>query len=48
MEHKIEESTKINISELNENVKRNKEMALRRLLEIVYDIKPKLHQNLQL
>ncbi|XP_041371221.1 V-type proton ATPase subunit G-like [Gigantopelta aegis] len=48
MEHKIEEGTRINISELNENVRRNKETALKRLLEIVYDIKPKLHQNLQL
>lgn len=48
METKIEENTRQKISELNESVKRNSEAALRRLLEIVYDIKPELHENLQL
>ena len=48
MESKIEAGTRQKIQDLNSNVVRNKEEALKKLLAIVLDIKPELHQNLRL
>ncbi len=48
MEAKIEQGTRVKIDHLNQNVANNKEQALSRLLNLVCDIKPELHQNLRL
>lgn len=48
MESKIEAGTRQKIQDLNSNVVRNREEALKKLLAIVLDIKPELHQNLRL
>ena len=48
MESKIEAGTRQKIQDLNGNVARNKEEALNKLLAIVLDIKPQLHENLRL
>ncbi|KAK7487254.1 hypothetical protein BaRGS_00021482 [Batillaria attramentaria] len=48
MESRIEANTRQKIQELNMNVKKNKEQALSKLLGIVLDIKPELHENLRL
>ncbi|ESO86372.1 hypothetical protein LOTGIDRAFT_220690 [Lottia gigantea] len=48
MEQRIETNTKQKIHEIGESVKRNKEVALTSLLNVVYEIKPELHENLKL
>lgn len=45
MESKIDATTKVRLKELETNMSQNKEVALKRLLDIVLDIKPELHQN---
>uniref|UniRef100_A0A8W8KWJ0 V-type proton ATPase subunit G n=1 Tax=Magallana gigas TaxID=29159 RepID=A0A8W8KWJ0_MAGGI len=45
MESKIDVTTKIKLKELETNMSKNKEVALKRLLDIVLDIKPELHEN---
>jgi V-type H+-transporting ATPase subunit G len=48
MEAKIEAGTRQKIQDLNSNVQRNKEEAIGKLLTIILDIKPELHENLRL
>jgi hypothetical protein len=45
MEAKIEQTTRQKIEELNRNVQANKEKAMQKLLKLVCDIKPELHEN---
>lgn len=47
MEAKIEQGTRQKIEELNRNVQTNKEKAMQKLLKLVCDIKPELHENYQ-
>lgn len=47
MEAKIEENTRIKIDEINRSVKQNQELAMKKLLDLVSDIKPELHQNVK-
>lgn len=42
---KIEETTKKRIIEMETNVSTNKDKVVSRILSLVYDIKPELHQN---
>ncbi|XP_014667771.1 PREDICTED: V-type proton ATPase subunit G-like [Priapulus caudatus] len=42
---KIEDTTKMRIAEMHQNVALNKEKVLNRILSLVYDIKPELHRN---
>ncbi|KAK3730056.1 hypothetical protein QZH41_009560, partial [Actinostola sp. cb2023] len=42
---KIDENTQIKLQEMTLNVNQNKDGAIKRILEIVYDISPELHQN---
>lgn len=44
---KIEEQTNVRLDQISESVKKNKEEVIERLLTLVYDIKPELHQNLR-
>lgn len=44
---KIEEQTNVRLDQISESVKKNKEEVIQRLLTLVYDIKPELHQNLR-
>lgn len=44
---KIEEQTNVRLDQVSESVKKNKEEVIERLLTLVYDIKPELHQNLR-
>lgn len=48
MENKIEVKTKQEIEEINRNVKTQREKAMQKLLKIVCDIKPELHENYKL
>ena len=45
MEQSIQDSTQKKIADLNVQVKKNRELALAKLLDIVYDIKPEIHEN---
>ncbi|XP_062617315.1 V-type proton ATPase subunit G 2-like [Saccostrea cucullata] len=45
MESKIEASTRQKLKELESNMGKNKEVAIKRLMEIVLDIKPEIHGN---
>jgi len=45
MEAKIEEKTKQQIDEIALNVSTHREEAMQKLLKLVCDIKPELHQN---
>jgi len=45
MEKKIAISTQAKIEELNHSVAANKEKAVKRLLSLVCNIKPELHEN---
>lgn len=45
MEQSIQDSTQKKIADLNLQVKKKREHALNKLLDIVYDIKPELHEN---
>lgn len=48
MEAKIDQNTQQKIEVLYHNVNANKEKALARLLTLVCDIQPELHENLRL
>lgn len=48
VEAKIDQTTQLKIQELHHNLQAHKEKGLARLLTIVCDIQPELHQNLQL
>ncbi|KAK3088404.1 hypothetical protein FSP39_018745 [Pinctada imbricata] len=45
MESKIDQSTKVKIVELEDNMKKNQEYALKKLLDMVLLIEPELHIN---
>ncbi len=45
MEARVAEGTKLKIQELNNAVVTNKEKALARLLILICDIQPELHEN---
>ncbi|KAL5011768.1 hypothetical protein ScPMuIL_010319 [Solemya velum] len=45
MEARIAESTKQKIHEISDNVHTNKELALKKLLDIMFEIKPELHET---
>lgn len=45
MEQSIQDSTQRKIVDLNNMVKKNREYGLKKLLDMVYDIRPELHQN---
>jgi len=45
METKIEVKTKQQIEEINRNVQLHREKAMQKLLKLVCDIKPELHEN---
>lgn len=47
-EKQIDLDTQEKIKQIEKNVKLNKDRALKMLLDMVYDIKPKLHENLRL
>ncbi|KXJ15197.1 V-type proton ATPase subunit G [Exaiptasia diaphana] len=42
---KIDENTQVKLTQMTDNVNKNKEAAIKRILELVYDIQPELHQN---
>ena len=44
---KIEEQTGVQLDQIGESVKNNQDKVIERLLSLVYDIKPELHQNLR-
>ena len=44
---KVEEKTNKRLSEISTSVQQNKDKVIERLLNLVYDIKPELHQNLK-
>lgn len=44
---KIEEQTSVRLDQISESVKKNQDKVIERLLSLVYDIKPELHQNLR-
>lgn len=45
---KVEEQTNTRLSEISTSVQQNKDKVIERLLGLVYDIKPELHQNLKI
>ena len=45
---KMQEDTQKKIRQIEKQVERNKEEVIKRLLELVNDIKPELHQNIRL
>jgi len=47
-ERQIEKDTDEKIKSIERNVQKNKQEALSKLLEMVYDINPELHENLRL
>ena len=47
MESKIGKATLLSMDEINNAVNKNKEQGLQRLLTLVCNIKPELHQNYQ-
>ena len=44
---KIEEQTSVRLDQVSDSVEKNKDKVIERLLSLVYDIKPELHQNLR-
>ncbi|GLH08435.1 V-type proton ATPase subunit G [Gryllus bimaculatus] len=42
---RIEADTKLKIEQMNQAVAQNKQQVIQKILELVYDIKPELHQN---
>ncbi|XP_035684506.1 V-type proton ATPase subunit G-like [Branchiostoma floridae] len=44
---RMDEQTLQKMDELNQNVSQNKDEVMARILELVYDIRPELHQNLK-
>lgn len=45
---KMQEETQKRIQQIEVQVNSNKEEVIKRLLDLVYDIKPELHQNIRL
>ena len=45
---KIEEQTKAKLDQVLKDVASNKEAVISRILDLVYDIKPEVHENLRL
>lgn len=43
-----EQDTKERLIEIKRNVENNKEEVIQRILSLVYEIKPELHQNVRL
>jgi len=44
---KIEEQTSVRLDQISESITKNQDKVIDRLLSLVYDIKPELHQNLR-
>ncbi|KAJ7370145.1 hypothetical protein OS493_034074 [Desmophyllum pertusum] len=44
---KIEEQTSVRLDQISDSVTKNQDKVIERLLSLVYDIKPELHQNLR-
>lgn len=44
---KIEEQTTVRLQQVSDSVDQNKSKVIERLLSLVYDIKPELHENLR-
>ena len=42
---KIDENTKVKLDEMGNSVNQNKDAVIKRILTLVYDISPELHQN---
>jgi V-type H+-transporting ATPase subunit G len=47
-EARITDHTRIKIEEINRNVGASREQAIQRLMTVICDVKPELHQNLKL
>lgn len=45
---KIDADTRVKIDEMNQSISSNRPVLIQELLDLVYDIKPELHKNLQL
>lgn len=45
MESQIDIETKRKLKEVEDNVRRNKEVAIKNLIDFVVDIQPELHKN---
>lgn len=45
---KIEEQTVARLDQVSSDVTTNKEAVISRILDLVYDIKPEVHENLRL
>jgi len=45
---KIDADTRVKIDEMNRSISSNRPVLIQELLDLVYDIKPELHKNLQL
>lgn len=45
---KIDADTRVKIEEMNKSITTNRPVLIQELLDLVYDIKPQIHQNLQL
>lgn len=45
MESQIDVDTKRKLKEVEENVRKNKDIAIKKLLDFVIDIEPELHKN---
>lgn len=45
---KIDSDTRVKIDEMNHSISSNRPILIQELLDLVYDIKPELHKNLQL
>lgn len=43
-----EQDTRAKLVEIEKNVEENKAQVIERILSLVYDIKPELHQNVRL
>ena len=43
-----EKDTKVKLGEIEKNVEGNKEEVIQRILSLVYEIKPELHQNVRM
>lgn len=45
---KIDADTRVKIEDMNKSISTNRPVLIQELLDLVYDIKPELHKNLQL
>lgn len=45
---KIDADTRVKIEDMNKSITTNRPVLIQELLDLVYDIKPELHKNLQL